>query len=188
MTADLEMKKLLGGLDGFQFASSQQEEEIFHQRDLVRLTPFGLNVHNDSQRPFLLLKNEDQDLTLPVALNPLEAGMTLTQAQQGLTVAPHRFTQLLLQSLSIKVVQCVFIQIKGAHQFVRLYLQGHAGTNSLKVRADEAMSLCLHLNVPIFATRDFIQRSRLMTAEIEGLGKNLKATPQVRQKPNEYIQ
>jgi hypothetical protein len=46
-------------------------------------------------------------------------------------------------------------------------LSGHPKTNSIKLRADEAMSLCLHLGTPIFATKNFIGRSRVMNAEVQ---------------------
>ncbi|MBX2986529.1 MAG: bifunctional nuclease family protein [Bdellovibrionaceae bacterium] len=172
------------------FASSQAEEETFHQDDLIQLFPFGLSLNVDSERPLLLLKDERHEFTLPVALTPIEAGVTLTQSNPtAVPATPHRFTQLLMESLGIQARQAVFVQIKGAHQFLRLYLQGHPSLNSIKVRADEAMSLCLQLGLPVFATRDFIQRSRLMTAEMEGLKQGLKKNPQVlRQRASRILQ
>ena len=187
MTVDQELLKLLDS-GGMNFVASRDEEDVFHQKDLVQLFAFGLNVSNDSHRPFLLLKDESQSLTLPVPLNPLEAGMTLTQASQGTLAAPHRFTTLLMESLSIKARQCVFVQIKGAHQFVRIYLQGHPGTNSIKLRADEAMSLCLHANIPLYATKNFIQQSRVMIAELEELGRGTKALPGAKNRTHTYVQ
>ena len=170
------------------FVSSQDEEEVFHQNDLVQLFPFGVSLGTESERPFLLLKNATQDLVLPVALNPMEAGLTLVQSNAALQpTTPHRFAQVLMESLQIKATQCVFVQIKGPHQFVRIYLAGHANTNSLKLRADEAMSLCLQLGIPIFATRGIIQRSKLMASEIEGLGRNLKQVPQGTQRNQTYL-
>lgn len=180
MKGESELKKLLAS--GLQFASSHPDEEVFHQEELIQLFPFGLSLQNDSERPFLLLKSKDESLTLPVAINPLEAGLTLNP-DQGTGGSPHRFTRLLLESLEIQALQCVFVQIRGAHQYVRVYLQGHPRTNSIKLRADEAMSLCLHLGIPIFATRRFMDRSRLMAAEIEGVGKGLKSIPQIRRRP-----
>lgn len=150
------------------FQTQDQEEEVFHQDDLIRLFPFGLNLTPDMARPFLLFKDEALEYTLPVAVNPLEAGITLNQSSKSVTPAtPHRFSGHLLESLGIKIQQCVFVEIKGVHQYVRLYFSGHPKVNSLKVQADEAMSLCLYLNVPIFATKAFIGKSRVMSAQVE---------------------
>jgi len=155
------------------FTSQHEEEEVFHDRDLIQLHPYGLSFDGDPSRPFLLLKDETHEVTLPVAVNPLEAGVTLTQNNRNSEkrpLTPHKFSHWLLESLDIQIVRCVFVEIKGLFQYVRLYMVGHPKTNSVKLRADEAMSLCLLLNVPIFATRSFIGRSRVMATES---GKNI---------------
>ncbi|WP_413587559.1 bifunctional nuclease family protein [Bdellovibrio sp. HCB274] len=150
------------------FADESRDEETFHQDDLVQLFPYGLSVTGDISRPFLLLKDESHAHTLPVAVSPIEAGVALSQTNKSIAEStPHKFTELLMQSLGIEVRQAVFVEIKGANQYVRLYLTGHPKTNSIKVRADEAMSLCLHLGTPIFATRNYIGRSKVMNAAVE---------------------
>ncbi|WP_373997528.1 bifunctional nuclease family protein [Bdellovibrio bacteriovorus] len=150
------------------FAQNTHEEETFHQNDLVQLFPYGLSVTTDATRPFLLLKDEAHVYTLPVAVSPIDAGVALSQNNKVVAESsPHKFTALLLQSLGIEIKQAVFVEIKGSHQYVRLYISGHPATNSVKLRADEAMSLCLYLQVPLFATKNFIGRSRILNAEIE---------------------
>lgn len=150
------------------FADESHDEETFHQEDLVRLFPYGLSVTGEISRPFLLLKDESHAFTLPVAVSPIEAGVALSQSNKSIAEStPHKFTELLMQSLGIEVKQAVFVEIKGANQYVRLYLTGHPKTNSIKVRADEAMSLCLHLDTPIFATKNYIGRSKVMNATVE---------------------
>ncbi|WP_413561495.1 bifunctional nuclease family protein [Bdellovibrio sp. HCB209] len=150
------------------FAEESEDEETFHQEDLVRLFPYGLSVTGDVSRPFLLLKDEAHVHTLPVAVSPIEAGVTLSQSNKSIAEStPHKFTQLLMESLGIEIRQAVFVEIKGASQYVRLYLSGHPKTNSIKVRADEAMSLCLHLDTPIYATKNYIGRSKVMNAAVE---------------------
>ncbi len=161
-------------LNDLSFHQSQTEEISFHQSDLIRLFPFGLSVTADGSRPFLLLKDEKSIHTLPVAINPLEAGMALSQSNYTLPPStPHRLSFMMLKSLEIELLQCVFVQIKGAHQYVRVYFRGHASLNSLKVRADEAMSFCLHQAVPIYATLDLINKSKVMSAEIHGMSQTL---------------
>lgn len=175
-------------LPEFQFLSQKDDEEVFHQSDLVELKPYGLSVNTDQSRPFLLLKDVTQEITLPVAINPLEAGITLTQsAKNQLPLSAHKFSLLLLQSLDIQALQCVFVQVKGVHQFVRIYISGHPKTNSIKLRADEAMSLCLYLGIPIFATRDFISRSKVMAAEIQGLTQGLSQNPKLLHRQHEFL-
>lgn len=151
------------------FAQETQEEETFHQNDLVQLFPYGLSLTADPQRPFLLLKDEAHQYTLPVAVSPIDAGVALAQSNRGiLESSPHKFTALLMQSIGVEIKQAVFVEIKGSHQYLRLYISGNSQLSSLKLRSDEAMSLCLYLGVPLFATRAFIGRSRVMSASLEG--------------------
>lgn len=184
-TEFVDLNQMLAGNIFFQTSG---EEEVFHQEDLVLLQPFGISISTDPQRPFLLLKDSKHELTLPVAISPLEAGVTLNQHNKSAAPSsPYKFTQELLQSLSIEIKQCVFVQIKGPLQYVRIYFSGHPNTNSLKLRADEAMSMCLHFNVPIFATKAFINKSKLMNTQIEGLSESLLKNHRILVKNHPYI-
>jgi len=157
------------------FTKGSEGEEIFHQEDLVELFPYGLSMTTDASRPFLLLKDKTHTVTLPVAVSPIEAGVALSQSnKKNLQASPHKFTAQLMTSLGMEVKQCVFVEIKGSHQYVRLYMSGHTTQSSFKLRADEAMSLCLHLEVPIFASKNFISRSRIMSTEVEALSKKIQ--------------
>ncbi|AHI05935.1 hypothetical protein BDW_07165 [Bdellovibrio bacteriovorus W] len=150
------------------FSQPSGEEEVFHQKDLVKLIPYGLSVSNDVTRPFLLLKDEAHQYTLPVAVSPIDAGVVLSQTNgQTLQSSPHKFTAMLLESMGIEIKQAVFVEIRGAHQYLRLYMTGNPQASSFKIRADEAMSLCMYLQVPMFATKGYIGRSRVMNAQVE---------------------
>lgn len=187
----IDLQNLLGnGLTQSEmvFASSTDEEEVFHQEELIQLEPFGMTLNPDPNHPFLLLRSQDQKQTLSVMLNPLEAGVTLTQSNKAIApVTPHRFAQMLMHSLDIKLLQCVFVQIKGTHQYVRLYFSGHPSLNSLKLRADEVMSLVLHLGIPLFASPSFIERSKVLSAKLEGMTQTLMQAPKIPHKNQSYV-
>ncbi len=85
-------------------------------------------------RPFLLLKDQAHQYTLPVAVSPIDAGVALSQSDKTvLSSSPHKFTALLMQSLGIEIKQAVFVEIKGSHQYLRLCISGHSETNSAEV-------------------------------------------------------
>lgn len=170
------------------FSTSLEEENTFAAKDLIRLKPFGLSVSTDFARPFLLLKDESHKYTLPVAVNPLEAGVALSQANKSVApTTPHRFTEVLLETLHMQIEKCVFVELKGHFQFVRLFLKNHPTQESIKIRADEVMSLCLHLDIPIYATKKYIDQSRVMNAEMDGVSADIKAHPSIIQKNHPYI-
>jgi bifunctional DNase/RNase len=170
------------------FAKPQDERVDFDEKDLIELFPFGLSLANDSTRPFMILKDKQQEMTLPVALNQIEAGVTLSQSSHSMVpVSLHTFSERLLESLNIKIDRCVFVEIKGVHQYVRLYMSGHSQYHSMKFRADEVMSLCFHLKIPIFATKNFINRSKIMSAEIVILAEGAQNNPLVLTKNHNYL-
>jgi len=173
-----------------QFIFPLQNSDEFHMddRDLLKLVPFGIQLSADGMRPVLILKDEKGEHTMPVPLNPLEAGIALTQSNKAIApTTAHRVTELLLEALNIKIEQCVFAELKGSYQYVRLVVSGHPELKFLKVRADEAMSLCLHLNVPMYATASFMARSRVLTAEMTGVMKGVMANPEVLAKTHKYV-
>lgn len=164
------------------FAQQTEEEEVFHQKDLIQLLPYALSIATDAQRPVLLLRDDAHVYTLPVTLSPIEAGISISQSDKlQRESSPHKFAATLMSSLGISIKQAVFVEIKGADQYLRLYISGHPQMSSVKLRAEEAMSLCLYLDVPIYATKSFIGRSRVMTASLEsGAQNSKKLTPVIK--------
>lgn len=171
----------------FVFSSEHFEEHKNSDEDLIKLIPFGISLTQDPQRPVLLLKAEKGDHTLPVALTPLEAGVTITQSNKKQKATPHRVTEMLLVSLKMKIEKAIFVEIKNHHQYVRLYFENHPHVGTLKVRADEAMSLCLHLGTELYATPAFMAKSKVMNADAEGIFKGLAQNPGVFARNHEYL-
>ena len=169
----------------FFFSKPQDERVDFDEKDLIELKPYGLSISNETTRPFLILKDDSGLYTLPVGISQIEAGVALTQSSLSQSpMTPHKFSEMLLDSLDIKIERCIFVEIKGLHQYVRVYMTGHPKYQSLKLKADQAMSLCIHLKVPLYATKDFIQKSKMMTAEVSEVSKSLLARPEFSGKNN----
>ncbi len=170
------------------FSKSQDERVDFDEKELILLKPYGLSLTNDAARPFLILKDETGDCVLPVAINQLEAGATLTQSSHSaIPLSMHTFSEKLLSSLDIAIERCVFVEIKGVHQWVRIYMTGHPIYQSMKFKADEVMSLCIHLKIPIYATKSFISKSKVMSAEIVGIAKGVSENPTVLERHHTYL-
>ena len=152
------------------FSSVYFEENRLVPEKLIQLRPYGISLNHDPTRPVMILKDETGRHTMPVAINPLEAGVALQQANpSAMLTTPHRVTEKLLESLKIKIEKAIFVEIKDHHQYMRLFFDGHPSQGSLKVRAEEAMSLCLHLGVGLWATVEFIEKSRHMSMELDGI-------------------
>lgn len=171
-----------------EYSSDYFEENKFNEDDLIKLIPFGVSLNLDPSRPIIIFKDEKGHHSLPVVVNPLEAGITLGQSNQAaIPVTPHKFTQALFESLNIKISRCVFVEVKGHSQYVRVFFEGHPSHGSMKVRADEVLSLCLYLKVPIYATIKIIEKSRIMNAELEGLIQGAAKKPGMLDRNSEYL-
>jgi uncharacterized protein len=158
------------------------------EQNYLKLIPYGIQMSADGALPILLLKDEKGLNTMPVALNHLEAGITLTQSNKAIApTTAHRVTEVLLHALDVKIEKCVFADMKGAHQYVHLQLIGHPSVPFIRVRADEAISLCLHLNVPFFATVQHMNQARVMSSEHSEQMKVIMANPDHQVRHHKYM-
>lgn len=182
-----DLQKLLGGK--LEFATETSEEEVFHQDELIQLQPYGVSLTPDLLNPFVLLKDKSLELTMPVSIHPIEASSVLNLGNKAqVPYNPHYFLGQILESLGIKILQCVFVQLKGPKQFVRLYFQGHQKMNSIKLQADQVISLCISLNIPILASKKFINQSKLLSVQVEGVTRNLLHNQKLLLKNTSYVQ
>ncbi len=163
--------------------------------ELLELEAYGVNLWGDGLRPVLLLRSKDKSdpetatMILPVPLNALEAGVTLSQANKNIRpVTIHKAAHLIFQSFKFEITSCTFSEIRGQKQFVRLDFRGHPNKDSMDLAAEDAMSLCLYLEIPLYASRDYIQRSKTLLSDIEGLAQGLKGHPELLKRNHAYIQ
>lgn len=177
--------------DLLKFTVDHFEENSCPEDKLIALDPVGITLNMDPSRPVLLFKSRDQKVTFPVIVSPLEAGLTLgiSRAETVVAANSHGFLEKILESLSIRISKLVFVEIKNSVQYVRVYLEGHPHYGSLKVRADEVMSVALKLQVPCFVVPDVLKKSKQMQVETETIVKGLAQSQSAWVKPPEgYLQ
>lgn len=169
------------------FESQQFEEHNSAEADLLQLFVYGVSIHHDPARPILILKDISNEHTLTIGLTPIETGVLLQQSNHNIMSTPHKFTQSLLESLNIKIEKAIFESIKDQNMFVRLFLEGHPSQGSIKVKAEEAMSLCFQLEVPMYATKRYIQKTRVLNAQVDDVVNGMKLNPLAAQRNHEYL-
>jgi uncharacterized protein len=130
--------------------------------DEIEIEPFGI----DGERPVMLFREKGGDLTLPVWLAPIDAGIALTQHHvQAVALSPHDITLRVLKTLGVSLESVHFVELQGHHQYVELRFVGSRKIEQLKVRADHAISFCLHAKTRFFCTRDFLAKCRSVRTE-----------------------
>lgn len=178
----------LNGLVQFLFHQGLEESSELIEKDLIQVNAYCLSVHSEMGQPVLILKAIDRDLTLPIPINPLEAGVTLAQSNKSVApLSPHKVTAALLKALGMHIEKCVFVEIKNSNQYVKLFISGHPKLRALKFKAEEVLSLCLYLEVPLYTTHQFISCSRVMVADIDEQRRELINYPEMAVNNHLYI-
>ncbi len=141
--------------------------ELYSDSEWIELKPYGIAVGTLETRPIFMLKNESKNVTLPVWLLPQQVVDTLAGAEGShFPSGPHKITQEIFNSLGLKVEKCLFVELRGHHQYVDLYFKGHPEFKKMRFRASEAIPLCLQMGSEFFAQREFIESCRQMDAEV----------------------
>jgi bifunctional DNase/RNase len=146
----------------------------------------GITLGSSRRRPVLILKDSDEQATLPIWLNPIDASYALADfAHQA--YAAHAVTLQLLERFALKLERCLFIEVRGHHQYVRLEFSGNPQVTQMELRADEAMSLCLAMGARYFASPDFVSRCREVEAEMAAVEEGIRLRPEIGSKNHPYV-
>jgi len=134
---------------------------------MIELEAFGLTTGMDGARPVMLFREKNGEAVLPVWLSPLDAGIALTQHQpQTFTLSPHDVTIKILKELGVQIETCHFREIKGHQQYVELGFSGSRKLKAMMARADHAISFCLQAQAKFYCTREYLEQSRQVNAEV----------------------
>jgi hypothetical protein len=129
--------------------------------DPFEIFPYGVIVGLDSARPVLIFRGKDRDRIVPVYLSPLEAGIAITQDHtRHAAHSPHGLARTALEMLGVKPASCTFVELRGHHQYVEVKFEGSEQLSKIRMRADQAVSFCLHAAVPFFCSIDFFEKCR----------------------------
>lgn len=157
---------------------------------LIELKPLGINLNGAHSRPLLLLKDSSGDLTMPVPISHLEAGILLQQTGQGPTLSsPHNMTQQILTFAQLQIERCVIHAVKNSILMSQLEIKSQVdpSLSLLEVKAESAVSLCLFLNVPIYASRDMVWKARNQSLELQESESQLHIFQTSAMRPHQYL-
>jgi bifunctional DNase/RNase len=166
----------------------QSAVEQFSDNNLIQVFPFGLSVGHEMAQPVMIFKSNQGDTTLPVLIDSLEAGVTLAQSNRGIApLSPHKATQQIFEILGVKLEKCIFVEVKSSAQYVKIFFKENENSKSIKVKACDAISLCLHLEVPIYTTKEVVVKSRVLVAEVDELKRQLSVKTSSNERIHPYI-
>lgn len=142
--------------------------KMHESKEWLEIFPYGMSVSPDGSRPILIFKDKSEKQVLPVWLSPLDAGLAIQVSPNSrMSHTPHELSYKILKDLGIKLKKCLFVEVKGQHQFVELHFEGSETLKKVKVRADDAMSYCLGIKPKFFCTLEHMKKCREIDIKIQ---------------------
>ena len=155
------------------------------RKQWIELFPYAISMGAVQRRPILIFRDKAETMSLPIWLNQIEASIAALDLNKSTNL--HALSIKLLESASIQITRCEFIEIQGHHQFVRLALAGHPKFKELRVRADEAIPICMGLKARFFSTAEFIMQCRDLDIALLGIEQSLNLQPEIGSKRHPYM-
>ena len=144
--------------------------------DFIRMTIGGLTLDPVTKTPIVILKDEDNKLSLPIWIGLIEATAIATELE-GIKMA-RPMTHDLLKNLLGEVggeVECVQVtDLRDNTYYALIHL--HIGEKAVAIdsRPSDALSLALRTKSPIFVAKKVLEASSVLRqAEEEGLETDL---------------
>lgn len=156
----------------------------------VELFVYAFSNGDEVSRPVLIFRDLSEKWNLPVWLEYSEMGVrALEITSRYHSKSEHSLTasQTILQSAGIEITACYFDGVQGHHQYVLLKLKGHPKLKEIRMRADEAIPLCLAMKAQFFATPEFIMQCRDLDAQMLGLQQSLQIDKEIAAKKHSYM-
>lgn len=154
----------------------------------LEIFPYGFTIANGPARPVLIFKDKTGEHVLPVWAHPLDATMALHEQSGGAAMEAHAVARALMSRLGLRAERCDIDELVGNRQYARIRfagdrgeeteaprLFGRAGRESVRVRADHAMSFCLASRTRFFSTPEFMAKCRTLNGSEDPALERLEA-------------
>ena len=136
--------------------------------DWFLLEPYGLSL-GAMEAPLFLFKEVEGDRVLPVRMSPTDTAVTISQSHMDKDSFTHRVSKKILNQLGWSLKFCYFSEVKGQHQYLKLYFgtEKDDAVEVIEARADESLSFCLQWNCPFYCDDNFLEESRVSDAALD---------------------
>jgi bifunctional DNase/RNase len=114
----------------------------------------------------MIFKNEKEDITLPVWLDPVDASILLADNQpQVRSQGAHRASLKIFKALGIDLKSVYFDEIQGSTQYATVTASHGKTLSTIQVRAAEIMSLAVNAGCVFYTNQTIIEKSRQLNVE-----------------------
>ncbi|HYB97651.1 MAG TPA: bifunctional nuclease family protein [Candidatus Limnocylindrales bacterium] len=139
------------------------------KEDLVRMTVGGVTLDPLTKTPIVVLKDDKDEVTLPIWIGLLEATSMATELEGVKMARPmtHDLLKRVVEEVGATVERIVVTELKDNTFYASIDLHIAGRRHTLDSRPSDAISLALRTQSPIFVARAVIEASRA-SDEAEG--------------------
>jgi bifunctional DNase/RNase len=141
-------------------------------KDLIQMTVGGVTLDPVTKTPVVLLKDEREEVTLPIWVGLLEATAMATELEGVKMSRPmtHDLMRRIVEEVGASVRRIIVTDLRENTFYAEIELMIAGRLHSLDARPSDAISLALRTGCPIFVSRDVIAASGTREEEEEGIG------------------
>lgn len=142
-------------------ASGHDSRAVQDDKDLIQMTVGGVTLDPVTKTPVVLLKDERDELTLPIWVGLLEATSMATELEGVKMARPmtHDLLKRIVEEVGASVSRIIVTDLRENTFYAEIELMVGDRRHSLDARPSDAISLALRTGCPIFVTRDVIEAS-----------------------------
>jgi bifunctional DNase/RNase len=131
------------------------------KKDLVLMTVGGVTLDPVTKTPVVLLKDEREELTLPIWVGLLEATAMATELEGVKMARPmtHDLLKRIVEEVGASVSRIIVTELRENTFYAEIELMVGGRRHALDARPSDAISLALRTGCPIFVSRDVIVAS-----------------------------
>lgn len=122
----------------------------------------GLVMDPQTNTPILILKDTQNDASLPIWIGLLEATSIATELEQIQFPRPmtHDLLKNCLDHLNVKVERIEVCDLRNNTYFALIYLRSNDQVSSIDARPSDAIAIALRTDAPIFVKEDVLTKSQ----------------------------
>lgn len=122
----------------------------------------GLVMDPQTNTPILILKDTQNDASLPIWIGLLEATSIATELEKIQFPRPmtHDLLKNCLDHLNVKVERIEVCDLRNNTYFALIYLRNNDRVSSIDARPSDAIAIALRTDAPIFVKEDVLTRSQ----------------------------
>lgn len=134
---------------------------ILMTTDLMEMRVAVVTHDPNTNRPVLILKNEEAGKILPIWIGPYEAYAIMMAIEGVEPTRPqtHDLIKGLLDELEASVVRVVVNDLADNTFYARIYVEAPGGAVEVDSRPSDAIAVALRTEAPIFVAREIIENN-----------------------------